>query len=145
MAAKNMLITCERFSLGSSVTRSYRPLVFRRISLISLIVIATFLGVFSRGVDGPDASATPTTALTPTNNADNDALLRSVLVLQEQLRSTQRDVQKAREEAEATARHTAELLTERLNFIETKQIDTIQSANQLMLKVVGIVSALACI
>jgi tetratricopeptide (TPR) repeat protein len=115
-----------------------------------LIVLAISLGVFTRGADGVDAvgpAPAPTTATTssPTNTVDNDALLRSVLVLQEQLRTTQREVQKAREEAEAASRHTAELLTERLNFIETKQIDTIQSANQLMLKVVAIVSALACI
>ena len=119
--------------------------VFRRISLFIMVVAATSFGVLSRGVDNLDIPVASTAALTPTNVVDNDALLRSVLILQEQLRATQREVQKAREEAEASSRHTAELLTERLNFIETRQIDTIQNANQLMLKVVGIIAALACV
>lgn len=120
--------------------------MFRRISLAALVFAATFCGLLSRGVDGTDApTSTVVTAVTPTNSTENDALLRSMLVLQEQLRATQREVQKAREDAEAASRHTAELLSERLNHIETKQLNTIESANQLMLKVVAIISALACV
>ena len=85
------------------------------------------------------------TAAAPTNTVDTEALLRSVLILQEQLRTTQRDVQQAREDANAASRHTAELLSGRLDFIEKKQMAAIESSNQLMLKIVGIIAALACL
>jgi tetratricopeptide (TPR) repeat protein len=54
-------------------------------------------------------------------------------------------VEQAREDANAAARHTAELLSGRLDFIEKKQMAAIESSNQLMLKIVGIIAALACL
>jgi tetratricopeptide (TPR) repeat protein len=118
--------------------------VFRRFSLI-LLAVVTLLAASAQPLDVTNAPAVSAAPSTATNAPDNDALLRSVLILQEQLRSTQREVQQAREEAQTTSRHTAELLAARLDFIEKKQMATFENANQLMLKVVGIISVLACV
>ena len=94
----------------------------------------------------PAPDATPVAAPgTNAQTAEPDALLRSVLLLQEQLRNTQKEIQQAREEANVASRRTTDLLNERLTFIEQKQIDAMQRSNQLMLTIVGVIAGLACV
>jgi tetratricopeptide (TPR) repeat protein len=127
----------------------YRARVLRPISRI-LCAIALIAAISVSAVDPetPAAPAIPAVTNAPATNAQSaemDALLRSVLLLQEQLRNTQREIQQARDEANVASRRTTDLLNDRLNFIEQKQFDAMQRSNQLMLTVVGVIAALACI
>jgi tetratricopeptide (TPR) repeat protein len=90
----------------------------------------------------------PTNA--PSTNAPSESdmqLLRNFLLLQEQLRTTQRAVEEAREKAEAESKQQADLLTARLNLIEQtlhiqrqQEMDALQRATRTMLTVVGVIT-----
>lgn len=79
------------------------------------------------------------------SSVDTQELLRSVVILQEQLRATREQVERARAEAETSARHGERLMTDRLNFIEQKQVEMLQSSNRLTLIVVGGIAVVACL
>jgi tetratricopeptide (TPR) repeat protein len=71
--------------------------------------------------------------------------LRSVVILQEQLRATRMEVEQARLDVDTSSRHAVAQMTERLNFIEQKQVETLQSSNRLTLIVVGGIAFVACL
>jgi len=77
--------------------------------------------------------------------AQADALLRSIVLMQEQLHTTEREVQQAREEAATASRRTAELLNERLNFLEGRQLEAMQNSSRLTLMIVGLIAGIACV
>lgn len=75
-------------------------------------------------------------------------LLRSFLLLQEQLRLTQRAVELAREEGQTEAKRTAEAMTARLNVIEQalnaqrqQEMESMRRSTRTMVTVVGIITA----
>jgi tetratricopeptide (TPR) repeat protein len=72
-------------------------------------------------------------------------LLRSVLILQEQVRSTQRAVEQAREEAQEESKRTADAMAARLNTIEQtlntqreQELRDLQRSTHKMIIIVGI-------
>lgn len=76
-------------------------------------------------------------------------LLRSVLILQEQIRTTQRAVEQAREESQADSKRAAESLTARLNTIEQtlntqreSELRELQQSTHKMIIIVGIATAI---
>jgi tetratricopeptide (TPR) repeat protein len=90
----------------------------------------------------------PTTATA--TNAPSEAdmhLLRNFLLLQEQVRTTQRAIEQAREEAQTQAKQQSDLMAARLSLIEQtlhiqrqQEMDSLQRSTRLMLTVVGIVT-----
>jgi tetratricopeptide (TPR) repeat protein len=106
------------------------------------------------------ADAAPAPPVLPATNvvvAEPDPqLLRSVLLLQEQVRTTQRAVEQAREEAQAESKRNAEIMTARLNLIEQTlnaqreqelrdlQRD-LQQSTQKMLIIVGVTTVVGFI
>ncbi len=78
--------------------------------------------------------------------------LRSVLRLQEQLSATQLAIERNQREADAAASRRAEAVDSRLNGIEqniaaqrTKELDSIQSYNKIMLIVACVFGGLGCV
>lgn len=94
-----------------------------------------------------DANEEPSkTSADGTNTpASTDVLLRSMLILQEQLHTTQREIQQAREEAVTSSRRASDVLSERLNAMEQKQMEVMQASNRFALTVVCIIAGLACL
>ncbi len=75
-------------------------------------------------------------------------LLRSVLILQEQVRTTQRAVEQAREEAQAESKRTADTMSARLNTIEQslntqrdQELRDLQKSTHKMIIIVGLATA----
>lgn len=75
-------------------------------------------------------------------------LLRSVLILQEQVRTTQRAVEQAREEAQAESKRTADNMAARLNTIEQtlntqrdQELRDLQKSTHQMIIIVGLATA----
>jgi tetratricopeptide (TPR) repeat protein len=97
------------------------------------------------------AAADPATPAATTNVVvmePDPQLLRSVLILQEQVRTTQRAVEQAREEAQVESKRTAEAMTARLNTIEQtlntqreQELRDLQKSTHKMLIIVGIATA----
>lgn len=76
-------------------------------------------------------------------------LLRSVLILQEQVRTTQRAVEQAREESQADSKRTADAMAARLNTIEQTlntqreaELRELQQSTHKMIIIVGIATAI---
>lgn len=75
-------------------------------------------------------------------------LLRSVLILQEQVRTTQRAVEQAREEAQAESKRTADNMTARLNTLEQslntqrdQELRDLHKSTHKMIIIVGLATA----
>jgi len=108
--------------------------------LIGLLALATVLSGADEtpagaGAPPPDTAAS-TSSATSTNDLETQ-MLRNFLVLQEQLRVTQRAVDQARDQAKEDARHAEELLASRLNLIEqtmnarqAREIESLQKSSQ---------------
>jgi len=111
-------------------------------TLLPLIVACAIAlpGKASAQADGLDV---PTAATTDTNAQ----LLRNFLLLQDQLRATQRAVEQAREDAQVESKRNAELMAARLSLIERtldaqrqQQIESLQRTTRTMLTVVGVIT-----
>lgn len=89
--------------------------------LLVLLALSTCFvpQAFSQSGDSsPVPSDVPAVSPAATTNETDAQLLRSFLILQDQLRTTQRAVEQAREQALTDAKRTEEALTSRLNLIE---------------------------
>ncbi len=115
----------------------------------ALILLLAMVGLPGRASAAVDAAPPP-----PTNTVSEAEaqMLRSFLLLQEQLRTTQRAVEDAREEAQAEARRTAELMSARLNLIEQtlnaqreQELQNLQRSTHTMIIIVGITTAVGFI
>jgi tetratricopeptide (TPR) repeat protein len=89
------------------------------------------------GLDVPAAATTDT----------NAQLLRNFLLLQDQLRATQRAVEQARDEAQTESKRNAEVMAAKLRLIEQtldtqrqQQIESLQRTTRTMLTVVGVIT-----
>ena len=101
------------------------------------------------------AQAAVDAAPAPPTNTVSEAeaqMLRSFLMLQDQLRTTQRAVEDARDEAQAEAKRTAELMSARLNLIEQtlnaqreQELQNLQRSTHTMIVIVGITTAVGFI
>lgn len=95
----------------------------------------------------------PPASVFVTNVAEPDPqMLRSLLILQEQVRATERAVDQARQEAQAEARRTAEAMAARMNSIEQslnsqreREMKDLQRSTHRMLIIVGVATALGFI
>ena len=137
-------------SLPSRGVKAVLKKLFLPLLLISNLAVADPIP----GVDpvaGSDTNVAPVAALV--NGATNAAaeselqLLRNFLLLQEQLRTTQRAVEQAREEAQTQSKQNAELLAARFSLIEQtlhmqrqQEMDSLQQSTRAMLTVVGIIT-----
>jgi tetratricopeptide (TPR) repeat protein len=113
------------------------------------LLIAAAAGLSGRAQAGADAAPAP-----PTNTVSEAEaqMLRSFLMLQDQLRTTQRAVEDARDEAQAEAKRTAELMSARLNLIEQtlnaqreQELQNLQRSTHTMIVIVGITTAVGFI
>ncbi len=124
------------------------PFVAR--SFFALLLLGTLM---VRGADTPAS-----TTATNTTEADQQ-MLRTLLLLQDQLRNTQREMQEARAAADAASKRAAEQLATRLvtieqalaaqerNFNEQRQKDfeAMHSSSQITLVTVGLIAGVACL
>jgi tetratricopeptide (TPR) repeat protein len=119
------------------------PTVLRVKTLVARVAVLTFAGAMLCGLRAAEESA-PTNAAPETNAA----LVQSVLVLQEQLRETQRTLEQARSQSQAEARRSEETLAARLNLLEqvlqARRADEIASVQQT-LRTVVVVGSIAVI
>ena len=111
-----------------------------------LAVLAASTSVAHAAVDAAPWPATNVVA-----EADPQ-MLRSFLLLQEQLRATQHSVDQAREEAQAEAKRAAELTAARLNLIEQtlnaqrqQELQALQNSTHTMLLMVGVATVIGFI
>jgi tetratricopeptide (TPR) repeat protein len=111
--------------------------------LLPLFLAGALAGAGAVKAAQADAADVPATAAPDTNAL----LLRSVLLLQEQLRTTQRAVEQAKEEAQAESKRNAEAMAARLKQIEQtldsqrqQQIESLQRTTRTMLTVVGVIT-----
>jgi tetratricopeptide (TPR) repeat protein len=88
--------------------------------LLCLLLVALAVPKILSGADELPAAvgAPPPAASTNTSTEAETQMLRSFLLLQDQLRATQRAIEQTREQAQADARRAEELLSVRLNLIE---------------------------
>jgi tetratricopeptide (TPR) repeat protein len=134
-----MTFSC-REGLPLSTVRAVQPLA-RLVTVLTLLIALAISSSVLRG---------ETNAVNPATNAEPDPqLLRSLLLVQEQLRATQRAVEQAREEAQTESKRATETMTERLSLIEKtmnaerqREFDTLLTSTRLMLVAVG---AIACL
>lgn len=103
-------------------------------------LVAGAAPALGRPADSPEG---PATILTDTNAL----LLRSIQLLQEQLRATERAVEQARAEAQAESKRNADLMAARMKLIEhtleaqrQQQIESWQSTTRTMVTVVGLIT-----
>jgi tetratricopeptide (TPR) repeat protein len=116
---------------------------------LGLILLALALAVPPARSQPGEAPAVPPVP-TPTN-ATNEAaeqLLRAFLLLQEQLRNTQKAVEQAREQSKEDAKRYEELVAARLNVLEqtvnnqrTQEIEAIQQSSRTVFVLASIVTA----
>jgi tetratricopeptide (TPR) repeat protein len=121
-----------------------------RKTLLPLLLVAalTPLGAALAAEEEEQAETAPVPApATSVTNESDIHLLRNFLLLQEQVRTTQRAVEQAREEAQAQAKQQSEIMAARLNLIEQtlhiqkqQEMDSLQRSTRLMLTVVGIIT-----
>lgn len=122
---------------------------------VLLLITAWFSILLLHPVDAAEASfesnRAPAATLSGTNTAltngpavavDTEALLRSVIVLQEQLRTMQQEVQHVRTSADTEARNAAEVVEGRLRALEQQQIAAIQNTNRNTVLIVSIAAVL---
>ncbi len=118
----------------------------KRLSLNSRPQIATIVLLLAVAIRGLSAADTITNA--PATNqieaASPQEILRTYLQLQEQLHAAQLAIEDNRKEADQAAAHHAEILANRLKVIEealasqrTREMETMQSSNRVMLIVAG--------
>ena len=112
--------------------------------LLTLTVLTLALPGKNLSAAEPNLPAAATNAMAEVD----PQLLRSFLLLQEQLRLTQRAVELAREEGQTEARRTAEAMTARLNVIEQalnaqrqQELESMRRSTRTMVTVVGIITA----
>lgn len=125
-------------------------------ALLQKLVVILCLGGLVAGVRGADDVALPPVPPTNTVAEPDPQLLRSVLILQEQLRVMQQAVDQARGEAQAEARRSAEAMAARLNQIEQtlqvqrqqeqmqreQELRDLQRSTRAMLIIVGVTTAI---
>lgn len=90
----------------------------QRSLLLGLLVTLAVTPFSLHAEDAPVDAASGKAASSVVTNEAEAQMLRSYLLLQDQLRATQRAVEQAREQSQADGRRTEELLTARLNLIE---------------------------
>src|SRR5215218_10357825 len=102
---------------GAIPSRRVKTLAKRSLLLCLLMTLAvTPFSLHAEDVPADAASGKAASAVV-TNEAESQ-MLRTYLLLQDQLRATQRAVEQAREQSQADARRSEELLAARLNLIE---------------------------
>ena len=116
---------------------------------IALLLLLAASTLTAQVITAPDAAPAPPTNVITEAEAQ---MLRSFLLLQDQLRTTQRAVEDAREEAQAEAKRTAELMSARLNLIEQtlnsqreQELQNLQRSTRNMIIIVGITTAIGFI
>ncbi len=128
--------------------------LLKKLLLPLLVIVTLAVPNMIEGADtnaGTDANGVPPvlTVDNPTNAASEaqTQLLRNFLLLQEQLHTTQRAVEQAREEAQTQSRQSSDLMAARLNLIEQtlniqrqQEADSLQRSTRTMLTVVGIIT-----
>lgn len=143
-------MTLNEFALlRASCSLPCRPVNIQNFALILLLAVWP-VAVQAAETAVPPAPPTPTTNVVIME--PDPQLLRSVLVLQEQVRTTQRAVEQAREEAQAEAKRTADTMASRLNTIEQtlnsqreEELRDLQHSTHKMLIIVGIATAVGFI
>ena len=125
--------------------------VLRKWLLPLLIISSLAIAGRARGADDnePETGPAPLTSVTNAAAESEMHLLRNFLLLQEQLRTTQRAVEQARVEAQAQSKQQSDLLAARLNLIEQtlhvqrqQEMDSLQRSTRAMLTAVGVITAL---
>src|ERR1043166_5549557 len=129
-----------------------RSIPSRRVNALSKIL--STLCVFAV-VGCPHLLFAAETNAAPATNAvaeTDTQMLRSFLLLQEQLRNTQRAVEQAREEAQAESRRTAEAMSARLSLVEQtlnaqrqKELESLQRSTRTVLIIIGVSTGVAFI
>jgi len=139
MNPNEFALLARRHSLPSSAVNFQKFAV-----LLSLVIGPLWLHAAVDPAPPPPPATTNVVVMEP-----DPHLLRSVLILQEQVRTTQRAVEQAREEAQVESKRTAESMTARLNTIEqtlNTQRDTelreLQQSTHKMIIIVGIATAI---
>ena len=108
-----------------------------------LVILALTLAGAARSLEAADAPAPATPPIHPEETNAQDTL-RSYLQLQEQLHTTQLAIERNRQESDAAAARTAEVLAARLQSIEqalaaqrAQELTAMQSSNRVMIIVAG--------
>lgn len=128
------------------------------------LVFAFFFVMLASGFAAEEAEDSPSPAKVgeegaATNNPSDEVLRaylqkqeRANLILQEKLQSLQMNMEQTRQEAEATARHSADALATRLKLIEQvlsdqrrEEIEATKASNRFMLLVAGVFGAIGLI
>ncbi|HWN95554.1 MAG TPA: tetratricopeptide repeat protein [Methylomirabilota bacterium] len=112
--------------------------------LLLIALMASALAVPQARSQPEEAPAAPSPA-SATN--DTDLLLKNFLLLQDQLRTTQRAMEQGREQAQTDARRTEELMAARLNLIEqtlnarrTEEITSLQQSTRTVIIIASIIT-----
>lgn len=140
-------------ALPSSIPSCAVNVLLKKLILPMLIVGACAMPNALRSADDVDVVApiAPIAAPVPTNviSEAEAQLLRNFLLLQDQLRTTQRAVEQARDEAQADSKRTAEIMAARLNLIEqtlnaqrAQELESLRRSTRTMLVVVGVITGL---
>ena len=139
--------------LPSSIPSRIVNALLKKFILPLLIVaaLATPNVLLSAEADVVTTAAAPPAPTNGVTEADAQ-LLRNFLLLQDQLRATQRAVEQARDEAQVEAKRTAEIMAARLNLIEqtlnaqrAQELDSLRRSTRTMLVVVGMITGLGFI
>jgi len=131
MSLNDFALRLTRRSLPS---RRVNALKFLPLWIAALVALPNFIC----------AAETNTVSTTNANAEADQQMLRSFLLLQEQLRNTQRAVEQAREEAQADSRRAQEVLAARLNLVEQtlsaqrqRELESISRSTRTVLIVIG--------
>ena len=135
MNPNEFALLARRHSLPS------RPVNYQKFAALLALLLIPLLA--------PAADPAPPAATTNVVVMEPDPqLLRSVLILQEQVRTTQRAVEQAREEAQAESKRTADTMSARLNTIEQslntqrdQELRDLQKSTHKMIIIVGLATA----
>ncbi len=128
-----------------------RTLPSRRVKALvkKLLLLPLILGVIAvphvRSQPGELAAAAGASPAAVTN--ETEILLRNFLIVQDQLRTTQRAMEQAREQAQADAKRTEELMSARLNLIEqtlnarrSQEISSLQQSTRTVIIIASIIT-----
>jgi hypothetical protein len=116
---------------------------------LGLILVALALAAPpARSQPGEPSALLAAPASTNATNEAAEQLLRAFLLLQEQLRATQKAVEQAREQSKEDAKRYEELVAARLNVLEqtvnnqrTQEIESIQQSSRTVFVLASIVTA----
>lgn len=129
-------LLARRHSLTSA------PVNFQKFAWLLFFVLSPLLA-HAAADPAPPVATTNVVVMEP-----DPQLLRSVLILQEQVRTTQRAVEQAREEAQVEAKRTSDAMAARLNTIEQtlntqreQELRELQKSTHKMLIIVGVATA----